>query len=274
MREIDQVTVALDRVVRLGDDAKELARLLPESRGRAQLAVLADRAHGLTQRVARAELELVTLGRSRIWDALIEIRPTGDRRARDLLVETYTEWAEARHFDIEWLHEPLADDEPALLAIKGNYAFGLLEHEAGVHRLRADKSLSVATVRVAVWNDERKQPVIETHRALKQLGQYGGKVRSRIECEGGLALQNDRTLAANRELAAELVASFEAVRAASDEIVRRYDREPFLIRDVATGFQSGRPDALRPELFHELLCTRAAQPREASSRVKEHPVLP
>ena len=43
---------------------------------------------------------------------------------------------------------------------------------------------------------------------------------------------------------------------AKDEIVRRYDLKPFLVRDYLTGTTSGRTDAIKPKHFHELLCQR------------------
>lgn len=39
-------------------------------------------------------------------------------------------------------------------------------------------------------------------------------------------------------------------------MVRRYDLEPFLVRDFLTGTTTGRADVLHPEHFHELLCAR------------------
>jgi hypothetical protein len=82
-----------------------------------------------------------------------------------------------------------------------------------------------------------------------------------MECRAGgaggpLVLQNERTLSENRELAADLVASWSTLEAAPDEIVRRYDEEPPLLRDVRTGTSSGRPDALAPRRFDALLKRR------------------
>ena len=82
-------------------------------------------------------------------------------------------------------------------------------------------------------------------------------------------VQNGRTLAENRELAAELHGSWRIAPAAPDEIVRRVDTDPPLVRDLLTDTSSGRPDALSPARFHELLCRRvdvrgrAAGPHEA-----------
>ena len=122
--------------------------------------------------------------------------------------------------------------------------------------------VSVARVRVGLWSERREEPYVTLQRALKATGQHGGKVRSRMECRasvasGALVLQNARTLSENRELAAELVASWSTLVAAPEDVVRRYDEDPPLVRDVATGSSSGRPDALSPHRFDALLKRRA-----------------
>jgi len=38
--------------------------------------------------------------------------------------------------------------------------------------------------------------------------------------------------------------------------VRRYDLEPFLVRDFLTDTTTGRAEVLQPTPFHELLCKR------------------
>jgi hypothetical protein len=103
--------------------------------------------------------------------------------------------------------------------------------------------------------------VVWSERALKARGQLGGKVRSRLECRGSpasgpLVLQNARSLSENKELAADLVASWSALIAPSEDIVRRYDEDPILVRDARTGFASGKPDALGPARFDALLKKR------------------
>src|SRR5262249_23315268 len=95
-------------------------------------------------------------------------------------------------------------------------------------------------------------------KALKQVGQYGGRVRSRIEVAGSeFVIQNGGTLAQNGELAEELAPSWRNIPAQGDQtVVRRYDLEPFLVRDFRTGITSGRPDILHAGPFHDLLCKR------------------
>lgn len=64
-------------------------------------------------------------------------------------------------------------------------------------------------------------------------------------------------LAENRELAAEVAPSWAKAPPPCDDIVRRYDLEPPLVRDALTGWTSGKPDALSAVGFTELLYRRA-----------------
>ena len=125
--------------------------------------------------------------------------------------------------------------------------------------------VSVASVRVAAWTDQRSAPTVVRHRPLKAVGQHGGKIRSRVECELApegpgapslLVLQNARTIAENTELAAEVAVSWAHARPAPEEVVRRYDRSPPLVKDALAGVSSGRPDALSPKPFDALLKSR------------------
>ncbi len=256
-RDLDRYTSWLSRIERLREWAADLGAELPGADLRSDVERLARRLVQLEGAVASARRELVTIGARGHADALLQIRPLGrsGRRVRDLLVETYTRWAAWRQMTVEWLAEPLADDEPALLAVEGHCALGYLEAEAGVHRVREGDDRSVAVVRVVPWEDRREPPPVVGQRALKKVGQFGGRVRSRLECRG-LVLQNARTIAENRELARELYASWADAPAEREEVARRYDYSPFKLRDPITGEATGRPDALGPRGFHRQLCLR------------------
>jgi ATP-dependent Clp protease ATP-binding subunit ClpC len=259
LRDLDRITWTLNRLDRLRASADDIGKALAGADRRRDVEHAAGRLGQLEVQLGRVRRELVAMGRTGFWDALVEVRPiaaTG-RRIRDLLVDTYLGWAKHRGLRIDWLCEPRADDESALVAVEGNYAYGYLRGEAGVHRLRDGEDKFAAAVRVAAWTEARATPSVAAHRALKSKGQFGGRIRSRLECDGGLVLQNARTLADNRDLAGEIGPSWSAVSAAPDDIVRRYDVSPFMIRDSATGFSSGRPDALGPRAFDELLALRA-----------------
>jgi len=258
LRDLDRCTHWLDRLERLRMRSDDIQALVGSSDMRRELEQAGHRLQQLETAIAGTRRELITIGGPGHRDALIDIKPLGKagRRARDLLVDTYKRWAEFRKLELLWVREPMADDEAAMLAIHGDCAFGYLKLEHGLHRVREDKASSVANVRVAAWSDAHTAPVFGQHRALKGTGQYGGKVRSRLECEPGLVLQNSRTLADNREWAAELAPSWQDVSPAGDDVVRRYDLSPFSVRDVLTDHVIGRPDVLQGRGFHLLLSER------------------
>ncbi len=257
--ELDRVASTLERVESLRARVDALAELAPRAQLRREVQDAAHRVLQVEEAIAVARRELVTMPRAGREDALIEIRPlaAAGRPARDLLVETYRAWAlEARRYRVLWLREPVEDDEPAMLAIQGRFASGYLAGEAGLHRVRRGESHAAAEVRVAPWSERAAQVAFGPHRALKATGQFGGRIRSRVELADGFVLQNERTLADNRELAVEVAGSWRAAAAAPDDITRRYDFEPFLLRDALTETSTGRADALSPLRFHELLCRR------------------
>ncbi|MCB9743756.1 MAG: AAA family ATPase [Alphaproteobacteria bacterium] len=264
MRDLDRVTVVLDRMDRLRSFGEEVDDDLGQATKRSALEQVASKLVRLQDAVARARRELLIMGWDGSWDALVEVSPVGNtgRLARDHLVMCYTAWAAAKGA-LQWLRDPEGEDEPAMFAVKGHYTSGLLRLEAGLHRVRGDEYNSVARVRVAPWTDASGEVRFKRHRALKGAGTYTERVRSLLECEGGLVLRNDRTLAENRDLAAEIAPAWAKAPAPSDDMVRRYDLEPPLVRDPLTGLSSGRPDQLSPEGLHELLCLRVDVDAEA-----------
>jgi ATP-dependent Clp protease ATP-binding subunit ClpC len=264
LRDLERVSRVLSRMERLEERNQELWSDLSAARLRSDLERAARAVSGLRMAVEAARRELVLMGEDGEWDAVVSIRPVGagGRKARDLLHEIYGGWAGRREATVTCLHEPLADDEPVTLLIEGSYAHGFLRLESGLHRLRNEDDTSVARVQVWPFNDARVAPPFGAQAALKATGQLGGRVRSRLVCSG-LVLQNARTLAENRELAMAHYGPFLAAPPSGDDIVRRYDRNPTLVRDTLLELSTGRWDVLGPEGFHELLEKRV----EAAGRL-------
>ncbi len=273
VHESEYVSRTLGRIEGLREQLDNLNAALENAAGQFDFERLSREVSWLETAVARAWRELLRMGRDGEWDAIVEIMPLGPAGAgpslpaRQLLFDTYRKWATGRGMRIEMLHEPMSDEEPVTFGVRGDFAYGLLRLEAGHHRLREGETSSVARVRIAPWTDRASEIEFLSHRALKKTGQFGGRVRSRLEVAGmNLVLQNDKTLAENRELAADVAPSWALAPPAKDQVVRRYDLKPFLMRDYLTGTTSGRADALKPKHFHELLCQRvdeeASQERE------------
>ena len=258
LRDLDQATRWLDRLEGLVERAEELELELTEADSRGELARLADRLISLEQLTIVTRRELVYMGPVGHWDALVQITPLGGRGqpARDMLAGLYRGWAGARRMPARVILEPMDDEEPALLLIQGSWAAGYLAPESGLHRMKLGKDGSVARVRVVPWTDTRGQPEVIAQRALKKRGAYDGRVRSRLECAGGLVLQNAGTLTENRDLARELVSSWLAAPPPCDDQVRSYYQRPHRLVDSVLGRLSGRRASLEPANLHRLLCER------------------
>jgi hypothetical protein len=263
VHETEYVSRTLGRIDGLREQLENLKVTLDNAAGQSEFEYSTREVTNLESAVERAWRELVRMGRDGERDVIVEIAPLGpagvdlSNTARKLLFDTYRKWAKARGMHIEMLHEPMRDEEPVVFGVRGDFAYGLLRLEAGHHRVREEETSSVVRVRVAPWTDRADEMEFLSHRALKKTGQFGGRVRSRLEIAGiNLVLQNDKTLAENRELAADVAPSWAVAPPAKDEVVRRYDLKPFLVRDYLTGTTSGRADALKPKHFHELLCQR------------------
>jgi len=254
----DQLDRVVDRIARLEDDQAEITTALSHAQKRDGLSRLAERVQHHSANIAHARRELLSLGSAGFPDALVEIRPIGrGRPTRDLLYKTYTAWAEERKYRLMMVREPMSDDEPVLIGVMGPYAYGYLRREAGHHRLRTERDTFVAKVSVAALNDAADGVTISVQKALKQTGQYGGRVRSRVEVMGSeFVVQNAGSLVDNRELAEELAPSWPGATTPSNVVVRRYDLEPFLVRDFLTATTTGRAEILQAQPFHQLLCDR------------------
>ncbi|HKY89940.1 MAG TPA: AAA family ATPase, partial [Nevskiaceae bacterium] len=261
----DRLDRVIGRIDRLQEAQASLAATVAKAPRRDELPALAERVRRHSAQLVQAQIELQALGEDGYPDVLLEVQPIGRaRQVRDLLHRVYSDWAKERQYTVDVIREPMQDDEPVMLLLRGPYAFGYLRGEAGHHRLRAGDDTSVAKVAIASLGSSEAPIAISVQRALKQSGQYGGRVRSRVELAGGrFVVQNAGTLAENRELAARTAPSWLQASSQNDRVVRRYDLEPFLVRDFLTDTSSGRADALHPLAFHQLLCRRIGALRQA-----------
>jgi ATP-dependent Clp protease ATP-binding subunit ClpC len=244
-----------ERIRRLNQLRERLTTLLSGERSRASVEQLAERLTDLEEDIAETRRELVCFGADGHWDALVEVSPlAGQTHARDWIIERWAAWAEHHGHELDWLRDPIGD-ESAFFAIKGAWTFGWVRREAGLHRVRAGETTTAARVRVAPWSDRPAAPEeVDDHRALRRDGTFSGRLRSRLAM-GPVVLQNGRTLQENRELALQLLGPWREAPPPSDEVIRRYDVDPPMIRDHRTGWQSQRPDAHSPERWAELLIT-------------------
>src|SRR5262249_49796800 len=161
-------------------------------------------------------------------------------------------------------------EEPVALLVRGPYAHGYLAREAGHHRLRNGERPAAARVTVAPLTDRAAPVEFAEQRPLKAVGRLGGRIKSRVAIARiPLVLRNERNPSQNRELARDVAPSWPREAAAEPPRVRRYDLDPFLVRDYLTGTDFTRKDILSPKPFHQLLCDRVDAARQDDEGVRE-----
>jgi peptide chain release factor 2 len=122
--------------------AEELDELLRESPDEEMSADLDAELEALDTEVASFELKTLLRGEDDFRDAQLEISAgAGGTEAQDwaeMLMRMYVRWAERKGFELEMLDESRGEEagiKGAVIEIRGQYAYGFLRPEAGVHRL-------------------------------------------------------------------------------------------------------------------------------------------
>jgi peptide chain release factor 2 len=156
----------------------------------------------LERGVEQLELRNMLRGRDDSRDALLTIHPgAGGTESQDwaqMLMRMYTRWAEERGYDVEIL-DLLPGEEAGIksvaLEIRGEYAYGYLKAEKGVHRLvrispfdqQSRRHTSFASVFVYPVVDEaieveidEKDLRIDTFRSSGAGGQHVNKTSSAV----------------------------------------------------------------------------------------------
>ena len=124
------------------DHARELAELLELESDPGIERELEVEAADLAAKVEQLELQAMLRGPEDALDALVTIHPgAGGTESQDwaeMLMRMYHRWAERKGFAVSVL-DLLPGEEAGLksvsLEIKGQYAYGFLKAEKGVHRL-------------------------------------------------------------------------------------------------------------------------------------------
>lgn len=289
MRELNKVRGQVDAWEALGRrlaDAEELLLLEDDELG----AALATEVESLTADVAKLEFETLFSGENDDHDAFLAIHSgAGGVDAQDwaeMLNRMFTRWAEKQEFVVDVLDYSSGDEaglKSTLLMIKGDYAYGRLRSERGVHRLvrispfDSSSRRHTSFVKVEVWPDvaeeieieiDDKDLRIDRFRASGAGGQHVQKNETAIRVTHlptGLVVscQNQRSLTQNLEVAMSILksqlydlAQQEQAEAISDlkgeyvsaewgNQIRSYVLHPYkMVKDHRTNYEVGNTQAV------------------------------
>jgi peptide chain release factor 2 len=249
--------------------------------------------------IERQELQVMLGGEHDRLGAIVSIHPgAGGTEAQDwaeMLLRLYMRWAERRGFTTE-----LADLQPGegggiksvTITVDGDYAYGYLKAEAGIHRLvrispfdaNARRHTSFASVFVFPAIDDKVEVVInpadlriDTFRASGAGGQHVNKTDSAVRFTHlptniVVTCQNERSQHKNRAMAMKILRArlFELEeRKRREELekfskdkkeiawgsqIRSYVLHPYqLVKDHRTGIEIGNTNAVLDGAIDEFI---------------------
>ena len=285
-KRLENVLATDADLIRRGDDISAYFELARE--GENVDGELRREIDALRQLVDRLETESLLSGENDARNAIVTIHPgAGGTESQDwaeMLLRMYLRWAERQGFQtVLYDYQPgeEAGIKSATFAVNGEYAFGLLTSEIGVHRLvrispfdqAKRRHTSFASVYVSPEIDDSIEIVIkpeelrvDTYRSSGKGGQHVNTTDSAVRIThlptGIVAsCQNERSQHKNRERAMSMLRSklyeheLEKKRAATKKIedskldidfgsqIRSYVLQPYrMIKDHRTKLEVGDVD--------------------------------
>jgi len=231
-RQLKRWTDPFSEIEKRASEALEMAELIADDPDPEMEASLGDEAAGLLIKLERLELQNMLQGPDDGRDALLTIHPgAGGTESQDwaeMLMRMYTRWAERRGCTVQVL-DLLSGEEAGIksvaMEIKGDYAYGFLKAEKGVHRLvrispfdsQSRRHTSFASVFVypvvddSVEIDLREEDIeMEVFRASGAGGQHVNKTSSAVRLRHvptGIAVscQQERSQHKNRATALKML---------------------------------------------------------------------
>ena len=140
--ELEGVVATLNRVEKSLDEAGELHELAREEEDESTLGDLVGQVESVTKELELLEFRRMFAGKMDSHNAFLDVQAgQGGTEAQDwaaMLLRMYLKWAERKGYAVDVLEESageVAGIKSATIHVRGEYAFGWLRTETGVHRL-------------------------------------------------------------------------------------------------------------------------------------------
>ena len=286
---LERVVDGLDDIERALTDAEQLHTLARAEKDSATLADIARELGQIEQQIERLEFQRMFSGEMDAHNAFLDVQAgSGGTEAQDwaeMLLRMYLRWGEAHGFDTELLEASageVAGIKSATIHFRGEYAYGWLRTETGVHRLvrkspfdagnRRHTSFAAVFVSPEIDDDVEIEinPAdlrIDVYRASGAGGQHVNKTESAVRITHrptGIVVQcqNDRSQHKNRatamgQLKAKLYELEQQKRREKAEQIedskadigwgsqiRSYVLDQSRVKDLRTGVESSQPDTV------------------------------
>ncbi|MBF0589051.1 MAG: peptide chain release factor 2 [Magnetococcales bacterium] len=296
-REVLQEKTRLEKTIVEWDDlskeladGRELYEMAEEEGDDDVLKEVEGQTQNLMKRVADLELQRMLSGEADINDAFVEIHPgAGGTESQDwaeMLLRMYLRWCDSHGYKTEVIEYQPGDEagcKSATVRVAGEFAYGYLKTEGGIHRLvrispfdsSARRHTSFSSVYVYPKIDDNieieindKDLRIDTYRASGAGGQHVNKTNSAIRITHNptnivVQCQNGRSQHRNKDEAMKMLrarlyqvelekraAEAQSVNDAKSDIgwghqIRSYVLHPYrMVKDLRTGVETGNTDAV------------------------------